>query len=215
MNSREKILQRLRQSSPLQNPATSPFGNDAGIFADYTDDENKWLSQFRAKFAALNGELYEVGNIAEAGQQIQKLLSGASPVLAQEHPLIREILPTVEPDTDFYPGLELSAPEFAEYQAAISVADCLVARTGSIVLNSRSAGGRRLSILPPLHIVIAKTNQLVPSLSEAIALYLKTKMDWSYAVIITGPSRTSDIEKQLVLGAHGPKRLAIVLLHAS
>jgi len=215
MNSREKILQRLRQSLSLQKSMALPFSDDAGIFADYTDDKNKWLSQFAGRFADLNGELFEVGNTAEAGQQIQKLLSEASPVLAQNHPLVREVLPSVQADIDFYPGLKLTAPEFAEYRTAISVADCLVARTGSIVLNSRSAGGRRLSVLPPLHIVIAKSNQLVSSLSEAIALYRKTEMDWSYAVIITGPSRTSDIEKQLVLGAHGPKRLVVIFLHES
>jgi L-lactate dehydrogenase complex protein LldG len=59
-------------------------------------------------------------------------------------------------------------------------------------------------------------DQLVISLDEAMAGYQqRSEFDRSsYATIITGPSRTSDIEKILVLGAHGPKRLAVIVMEA-
>jgi L-lactate dehydrogenase complex protein LldG len=89
--------------------------------------------------------------------------------------------------------------------------DCLVAQTGSIFVSTRTAGGRALSVLPPTHLVLARREQLVPDLPAAFAL-LRHRYGgrWpSTLTLITGPSRTADIEKILVLGAHGPKRLVV------
>jgi L-lactate dehydrogenase complex protein LldG len=89
--------------------------------------------------------------------------------------------------------------------------DALIAQTGSVLLTSRSAGGRALSVLPPHHIVLVRREQLIPDLSEAFAL-LKKKYNGDYPSFIsfiTGPSRTGDIERVLVLGAHGPRKLTI------
>jgi len=92
--------------------------------------------------------------------------------------------------------------------------DALVAQTGSVLLSARSAGGRALSVLPPHHVVLARREQLVKDLPEAFA-FLKQKYAPNYPSFIsfiTGPSRTGDIERILVLGAHGPKRLTICCL---
>jgi len=89
--------------------------------------------------------------------------------------------------------------------------DCLIAQTGSVIVTTVSAGGRALSVLPPTHLVIARREQLVPDLATAMAL-LRKRYDkhWPSALsVITGPSRTADIEKILVMGAHGPKRLVL------
>ncbi len=69
-------------------------------------------------------------------------------------------------------------------------------------------------MLPPHHIVIARREQLVPDLSAAFAL-LKEKYGTHFPSMIsfiTGPSRTGDIERILVLGAHGPKKLTVLCL---
>lgn len=92
--------------------------------------------------------------------------------------------------------------------------DALIAQTGSVLVSSRSAGGRALSVLPPHHVVLARRDQLVADLPEAFAL-LKAKYHAGYPSMIsfiTGPSRTGDIERTLVLGAHGPKKLTIFCL---
>ncbi len=98
--------------------------------------------------------------------------------------------------------------------AGISECDALVAQTGSVLLTSRSAGGRALSVLPPHHVVLARASQLLADLPAAFA-FLKHKYASNYPSFIsfiTGPSRTGDIERILVLGAHGPKKLTIILL---
>jgi len=105
----------------------------------------------------------------------------------------------------------LESEKLASYSIGLTTSDFLVARTGSIVLNSLNHGGRRLSVLPPIHIVVAGTNQIVFSIDDILNKNF-TSINWSYATIISGPSRTSDIEKQLVLGAHGPKRLIVILI---
>ena len=94
---------------------------------------------------------------------------------------------------------------------SVTGCDCLVAQTGSIFVSTRSAAGRAASVLPAMHLVVARRDQLVPDLPAAFALLRQRYGDhWpSQLSLITGPSRTADIEKILVLGAHGPKRLAL------
>ena len=104
--------------------------------------------------------------------------------------------------------------DLEQCDAAITGCDALVAQTGSVLVSNPSAGGRALSVLPPHHIVIARRSQVVPDLASALQLVRKLYApNWpSFLSFITGPSRTGDIERILVLGAHGPKKLTIFLL---
>lgn len=104
--------------------------------------------------------------------------------------------------------------DFEQAEVGITLCEALIARNGSIMVSNHGAAGRRLSIFPHHHIVIAKTSQLVLDLKDGFNL-LKSKYGSqipSMISTITGPSRTADIEKTLVLGAHGPKALTVFLL---
>ena len=101
-------------------------------------------------------------------------------------------------------------------QAAAGLTSCeaLVARTGSVLLGAATASGRRLSIYPEQHVVLARPRQVVAEIVEALAAAqgrYGTALP-SMLSLTTGPSRTADIEKTLVLGAHGPRRLTLFLL---
>lgn len=98
--------------------------------------------------------------------------------------------------------------------AGLTECESLIAQTGSVLVSATSAGGRALSVLPPHHIVLARRQQMAPDLGVALQRALKKFKDRfpSFMTFITGPSRTGDIERILVLGAHGPKRLTILLL---
>ena len=101
--------------------------------------------------------------------------------------------------------------ELEKCDVGITECEALVAQTGSVLVTNKSCGGRALSVLPPHHVVIARREQLLPDLSAAFAL-LQSKYSANYPTMIsfiTGPSRTGDIERILVLGAHGPKRLTV------
>ncbi|WP_457270636.1 LutC/YkgG family protein [Pedobacter sp. UYEF25] len=104
--------------------------------------------------------------------------------------------------------------DFEHAEVGITLCESLIARNGSILVSNGNAAGRRLSIYPHNHIVVARTSQLVLDLKDAF-LHLKKKYDNqipSMVSVITGPSRTADIEKTLVLGAHGPKELFVFLV---
>jgi L-lactate dehydrogenase complex protein LldG len=100
-----------------------------------------------------------------------------------------------------------------EIEVGITGCEFLIAHTGSVMVSSAQKGGRQMFVYPPLHIIIAKKNQLVDFLEKAYSgIREKYKNNLpSQIALITGPSRTADIEKTLVLGAHGPRELRVFL----
>jgi L-lactate dehydrogenase complex protein LldG len=103
----------------------------------------------------------------------------------------------------------------AHADAGLTSCEALVARTGSILVSGASSSGRRLSIYPDQHLVLARTSQVVPDIGDALKLvqqkYGPDRIP-SMVSLTTGPSRTADIEKTLVLGAHGPRSIVLFLL---
>jgi len=98
-------------------------------------------------------------------------------------------------------------------EVGITGCEFLIAHTGSVMVSSAQKGGRQMFVYPPLYIVIANKDQLVDYLEKAYAGISEKYKDGypSQIALITGPSRTADIEKTLVLGAHGPKELRVFL----
>ena len=114
-------------------------------------------------------------------------------------------------------GIEFSADQenfVRDAEASLTSCESLITRTGSIMVSSANAGGRRLSIYPPTHIVVAKASQLVPDIKDGLQRVRdKYKENFpSMVSLVSGPSRTADIEKTLVMGAHGPKQLVLFLI---
>lgn len=101
-----------------------------------------------------------------------------------------------------------------DIDTGITLCECLVARTGSVYISSRLAGGRIPAAYSPLHFVVAYTDQLFMHQHEALK-FIRSKYNDQFpsmVVNITGPSRTADIEKTLVQGAHGPKEIFVFLI---
>jgi L-lactate dehydrogenase complex protein LldG len=98
-------------------------------------------------------------------------------------------------------------------QVAITSCEALIARTGSVMVTS-GKNSRILTIYPPVHIVVAYTSQVVMEIKDGLQV-LRNKYGKnlpSMISFISGPSRTSDIEKTLVIGAHGPKEVFVFLI---
>lgn len=117
-------------------------------------------------------------------------------------------LPTVNTDKEY----ALDALESCD--AGLTECESLIAQTGTVLISSRRCGGRALSVLPPHHIVLAQRSQMLPDLTAALRQAQEKFANQFPGILslITGPSRTGDIERILVLGAHGPKRLTILLV---
>jgi L-lactate dehydrogenase complex protein LldG len=131
------------------------------------------------------------------------------------HPLTEPLLAGVPCSTyQVDAGGSFDKDTLESCDAGLTACECLVAQTGSILVSSQTCGGRALSILPHVHVVIATLDQLVPTLADALALVRERHSGSlpSMLSFITGPSRTGDIERILVLGAHGPKELILMLV---
>ena len=99
----------------------------------------------------------------------------------------------------------------------ISGADAAIAESGTLVLRSRAGRGRLASLLAPTHIAVLRSAQIVRGLGAALALMQERYApdmfaDSSNLTLITGPSRTGDIEQTLTLGVHGPREIHVVLI---
>ncbi len=93
--------------------------------------------------------------------------------------------------------------------------DHAVAETGSVVLLPRRGVSRLVSLLPPVHLAVVRRGEVLPGLDELFALQRLDHIEGglgSYLNIITGPSRSADIEYTLVTGVHGPGEVHMVLL---
>ena len=105
----------------------------------------------------------------------------------------------------------------AEAGMGITGADYAIAETGSVVLLARPGASRLVSLVPPVHVAIVFPDQLIETLDDLLVLrraaYYEGGMDMDpYLNLITGPSRTADIEQKLVVGVHGPKEAHLVLV---
>lgn len=221
MSERANILARIREAlavptrhGPQLRPGSAPVGVDSVLPSVPATVEERW-ARFEAEARELRAEVRRLSGVAEVPAVLRSLQAEegwarvASHRAALTEPAVGSLgLPVVWMEDGPEAGTIESCP------VGISECDCLVAQTGSVVVTSRSAGGRTLSVLPPHHVVLARLDQLVGGLPEAFALLAgKYGSDYpSMISFITGPSRTGDIERILVLGAHGPRRLTVLCI---
>jgi L-lactate utilization protein LutC len=224
-SSKATILGLLRAHSNADSTTAPQAAVTATeIFANLSQGgSEELLEQFSRALTTLKGEVHRSNDMRAAAQLIVKLTTdgGISRCVRQRTPILDQLfqgqpeLSALESamcviDGDD-PTTEIPHSTIEQAQCAFTTVDALVARTGSLVLRSTSAGGRRLSVLPPIHFVVATVKQLSPSLTPWLQT-VKDDRSWSCGTIITGPSRTADIERIIVLGAHGPKRLVVIVI---
>lgn len=214
---REAILDRIRRA--LTTPAPSPHfreenGGAAGpLFPLPAPTGPDLRDRFRSEFQAVLGEFHEFESLAAAQDWLRGFLGGleGGAVLAADEPALRRLATGL--DRVAWIRQDGSAANWESLGVGLTTCESLVAESGTIVVSAASSG-RAASVLPPIHVVAATMDQLVPDLSEALARLRRKYPERlpSSATFVTGPSRTADIEKILVVGAHGPKRLLLMLL---
>ena len=219
MTDREIILARIRGALDAHRhdgtiqPASSP--SLRGVLPHVGESFEARLELFRSQARELRVAFDLLDSPAQLDSRIRDLrdAEGWKRLGSHRGPLTESAsaaaaVPVVWTDAAY------DARELEQCDAGITGCDALVAQSGSVLLTSRSAGGRALSVLPPHHIVIARQEQLLADLTAAWELLRqKYAPDYpSFISLITGPSRTGDIERTLVLGAHGPKKLTILCL---
>jgi L-lactate dehydrogenase complex protein LldG len=155
--------------------------------------------------------------MADARQQLARLMDAApwARIGCLERPLIRELAADLPADRVDWVSSDWTPQQIEQLPVGLITADALLADTGSCVVHCTTAQERLMCYLPPACIVVARVGQLVEHLPAAwgpISAACAAKDSRGEIVLISGPSRTADIEKILILGVHGPKRLVVLMV---
>ena len=206
---REAILERIRAA--LRNPAPELGPSSAAgeaIFEPVTDP----LERFQLEAKANLMECSVTADARASAQQLAQVLDSlpSGEIFVEDHPCLRRLIELSKTERPVRWSTE-GAPREAS-QATVTRVEALVAQTGSLLV-SAACGGRGASVVAPCHIAVAGTSQLVSDLATALrnASQQGILEKNSFACMISGSSRTADIEKILVQGAHGPRRLVVIL----
>ncbi|MGD0973934.1 MAG: LUD domain-containing protein [Candidatus Korobacteraceae bacterium] len=207
--SREHILDRIREAlrAPAPPVDMTPVPLEE-IFEPVADPLGRFLAECQTNLM----EAVVTANTAESAERLAGLLTALpeGEIFLQDAPAIREIAKPLEGKRSLRWSTEGAPSESC--QATVTLAEAFVAQSGS-VLSSSSCGGRGASVVPPTHIVYGGVSQIVPDVTAALRLVNEKGLpeQSSYVGLISGSSRTADIEKILVQGAHGPRRLVVIL----
>jgi len=206
--SREKILERIRTG--LRAPV--PELDDRNFAGEMFEPVTNPLERLQQECKANLMECCLVADATASAQKLLEILESLPPgeIFIQDDPVLRQRIATSAAARPVRWSSQGAPAESS--QATITLADALIAQTGSIFV-SASCGGRGASVVAPVHVVMARQSQLVADLETALrhATADGRLESNSYACIISGSSRTADIEKILVQGAHGPVRLVVIV----
>jgi L-lactate dehydrogenase complex protein LldG len=205
-SSKENILKKIRKA--LSHPTPLPFPSSEGTSSVFTPLEQEPEVEFAEQFTRLQGKFIYCINQQEFAFQLGSLIKKQDwqKIFCVEEKLIAPMESQISD--------RIVKEDLAGCDVSITGCESLVARTGSIVLSSAQKTGRSASVYAPIHICIAYTSQLVYDIRDAIEM-AKNKYGSNLPSLLTfatGPSRTADIEKTLVVGVHGPKEVYVFLV---
>ncbi len=201
-SSKENILKKIRQA--LSNPVPVPFPKSEGnnsVFMPPSDDMEILFAQ---EFIKLLGKFAFCVDTEDMHRQLQQLIAENK---------WKNIYCIDEKFKKFLPQ-PLSQTTLSDCDVSVTGCEYLIARTGSVVISAADPSGRSTSVYAPIHICIAYTSQLVYDVKDGLQKMKEKYSDDlpSLITFATGPSRTADIEKTLVVGVHGPKEVYLFLV---
>ncbi len=205
-SSKEAILKKIREA--LSHSTPLPFPGSEGDKQVFKRPLQEPEVEFAENFNKLSGRFVFCVNRQEFAFQLNSLIKKQNwqKIYCLEKPIM-DLTGGQLGDRFVQEGL-------AECEAAITGCECLVARTGSIVLSAAQASGRNTSVYAPIHICVAFSGQIVYDIRDALKR-ISSKYNGNLPSLITfasGPSRTADIEKTLVKGVHGPGEVYCFLI---
>lgn len=205
---RENILKKIRQA--LTEPVPIPFPQSEGNSSVYQPSHQENEVEFAEQFTKVQGKFIYCADQPEMLVQLQQLImqNGWTHIFCRETGLLRLLGAPLN-------GL-ITQESLVDADASITSCELLIARTGSLLLSAGQESGRTVSVYAPVHICIAYTSQLVYDIREGLEFLQEKYKDKlpSLITLASGPSRTADIEKTLVVGIHGPKEVYVFLIDA-
>jgi L-lactate dehydrogenase complex protein LldG len=203
---RDTILHRVRTA--LGRTATDPPREPPPVYLRIPDwDRAERISRFTHAQEALGGRVYSARGPA-AVHAITCDIVGQREAVISGDPFLREC--GIGGGGIFASAAEIRA---AAEHAAVGITGAAygLAETGSLVMFASDTESRLISLLPPVHVAIFQVSRLLVNLDELLSRLPDPAGLTSAMVIITGPSRTADIEQILVRGVHGPGEVHVIL----
>jgi L-lactate dehydrogenase complex protein LldG len=236
-SARERMLATIRASLQNNRAALAAEAERAPHAPPFVHPPQEDLpAQFAAELARLEGRAHRCADDEEALETIRTILldhAATAAIVWDSVEIGLPGLPALFAETGVRPldgaiqapgdGRAARLEALAKAPVCISGADAAIAESGTLVLRSGPRRARLASLLAPTHIAVLREGQIVRGLGAALALIQERHgpdvfVDSSNLTLISGPSRTGDIEQTLVLGAHGPRELHVVIIadeHAS
>ncbi|MFW5754359.1 MAG: LutC/YkgG family protein [Marinilabiliaceae bacterium] len=204
--SRENILARLRKGGKAHS--WHPDWPDSVPEGEVFPPVNDLLETFREEFTALGGTIF----IEKDEEDLFTRLKDYSRERGWEELMVTDWQLRKKMDRYGISYRSFEVPVEDRGQAGVTTCESLVAQTGSVMVSSAGGSGRRMNVYMPVHVVLARRSQLVASIDEGFsAIQERYSQKPSQITLISGPSRTADIEKTLVMGAHGPGELIVMI----
>jgi L-lactate dehydrogenase complex protein LldG len=205
MSGREAILgairEALRRPSPPAHAEVGPASPSSGPV-----ESADLAAAFRERFEAAGGVWHEAADLAGAARLIEALLP-PGPVwvaldgLALDRPGVLRAMPPRD--------------RFDSLVATVTGVDCAIAETGSLGLFFAPGAGRLASLVAPVHVAIVRRDQHVATLEHFLGRVQAHLGPRSAAVLVTGPSRSADIEQILTIGVHGTREVHVIVMETS
>jgi len=222
ITTREAFLRRVRIAVEAGNRSGSVSAVGPRGGAGYQGAGSDPVGRFCAELTAAGGFPYPVDDRPSAIAKTLDLIRQRSPRRALlgrggfiDSLELRNELAACDIEVVDIDKLTVSNSRDALFAADVSITgvDYLIAETGSLICVTRADDARSLSLLPPVHIVVADRSQLWPDLFDLFERLPDPQSGMpSCVAIITGPSKTGDIELRLVTGVHGPGEVHVVLV---
>ena len=204
MSARANILRRLREA---ERHVQLPTVHARPIEAANRSSSEDCLLRFQTEARMLGVSCYVEPSAAGARARLAMLVEGCRVASWDSEHLPYEAA-TVLPNAIVG---RAGRAEQALAEVGVTGCDAAVAETASLVILSGPGRSRAISLLPPFHVAIVEREKLCCSMSEAIEKLRGRLRASASCTVITGPSRTADIELTLTLGIHGPGRVAIII----
>jgi L-lactate dehydrogenase complex protein LldG len=209
--SRDEVLHRVRTALGHSPSSAVPDPPPIRIRISEQSLETR-VSGFTKQLEALAGKVLRVPTARDAGEAVRELIENrcalASPAVYLRECGIPQLPGVLSASTDSKEWRHLCSTA----EVGITGADYALADTGTLVMLSTPSEARMISLLPPAHIAVLSCERILSGLDELFAILPDPAAITSSMVLITGPSRTADIEQTLVRGVHGPGQLTAVLV---
>jgi L-lactate dehydrogenase complex protein LldG len=211
VDAREEILARVRASLrtarlPERPAALPPIPSSLEAAAP-----EAWRARFVLELRALNVVVHEEATAEAVRARVRTHVEGRRVRSWARASLPYECGATLTEAAALVLDGAAERAALAAAEVGVTGVDAAIAETGSLVLIATPGQPRTASLLPPKHVALVKGADLVPNLRVALARVRGAIPSASAIHLVTGPSRSADIELQLTLGVHGPGELVVVL----